>query len=73
MICFIDGHFPGDEKNPCMCCKNYINWGCNGGDCALDGSYVNSAFTCKKFERDTDTFDENNEFISDEARDNWFA
>lgn len=73
MFSFIDGQFAGDEKNPCMCCTHYIKWGCRGGDCEIDESYVSSDYTCDNFERNTEVFDENNEFLSDEARDSWYA
>ena len=72
MEIFIDGMNLNREINPCMCCENYINIYTNG-ICMEDDKDVLSGYTCDKFKRNIHVFDDNNDFLNDDVRNEYYS
>lgn len=68
----ISGEFV-DKINACKFCKSFFLWGTCYGHCMKLNDDVHCNDTCEKFDKDTDTFDENNAFVSEEAREDYYC
>lgn len=64
---YISGDFT-DKNNACKFCKNFKLWGTCYGYCCENEEDIHCNETCDKFDKDTDTFDENNNFVSEDAK-----
>ena len=67
----ISGSFT-DKDNACKFCKSFFFLGTCIGHCVECNDDVHCNDTCDKFSKDTDTFNENNEFVSKEAEINYY-